>query len=203
MKIRSVITGVLCLIVLNNCAPYRDVPLDRWVGMEFIVDGRVDVQLMTPPEKGEKEEFKTYFINSSPESFERLFMTHYDPGWGKNRGLYLTTFGSSIKRVEPRLAQDSGLSLDYIKNNVYLVRDDAAKAFDIEGEVIFNNQPWLKINLIGKQRKGVSYATTINGEYILLISMYMYGEDSDQTRLFSVRLETLKKIMNTIQFSTE
>ena len=203
MKIRSVTAGILCLAVLSNCASYRDVPLDRWIGMEFIVDGRVDIQLMTPPEKGEKEEFKPHFINSSSESFERLFIANYDPGWGRNRGLYLTTFASSIKRVEPRLGQDSGPSLEYIKNNVYLARDDAAKVFDIEREVVFNDQSWLRVNLIGAQRKGVSYSTTVNGEYILLLSMFMYGEDSDQTRLFPVRHETLKKILKTVKFSID
>ena len=203
MKIRSVRGGILCLAVLSNCASYRDVPLDRWIGMEFIVDGRVDIQLMTPPEKGEKEEFKPHFINSSTESFERLFIANYDPGWGQNRGLYLTTFASSIKRVEPRLGQDSGPSLEYIKNNVYLARDDAAKEFDIVGEVVFNDQPWLRVNLIGGHRKGILYATIVNEEYMLLVAMNIYGKDSDQTRLYSTRHETLKKIVNSVKFSTE
>ena len=197
------ITGFLCLAVLSYCASYREVPVDQWFSMEFIIDGRVDIQLMVPPAEAEVEMSEPQFINSSSESFERLFIASYDPGWGQDRGLLLTTFASSIKRVEPKLGPDSGASLEYIENTVYLARDDAAKAFDIVGEVIINDQSWLRINLISGFRRGVSYATMVNGEYILLVSIFMYGEESDQTRLFSVRHETLKKVLNTIQFSTE
>ena len=203
MKNRSVIAGFLCLAFLSYCTSYRNVPVEQWFGMEFIVDGRVEIQLMTPPTKAEGEKFQPQFINSSPESFERLFIESYDPGWGRNRGLLLTKFASSTKRVEPKLSNESGPSLEYIKNNVYLARDDAAKDFDIVGEVIFNDQPWLRVNLISGHRRGISYATMVNGEYILLVSMFMYGEESDQTRLFSVRHETLKKIVNSVKFSTE
>ena len=203
MKSSSVIAGFFCLAVLNCCASYRDVPKEQWFGMEFIIDGRVDIQLLVPPAKAGVEEFGPHFINSSPESFERLFIASYDPGWGRNRGLLLTKFASSIKRVEPKLGRESGPSLEYIKNTVYLARDDAAKDFDIVGEVIINDQSWLRINLISGHRRGVSYATIVNGEYILLVSIFMYGEESDQTRLFSVRHETLKKVLNSVKFNTE
>lgn len=197
------ITGFLCLAVLSHCASYREVPVDQWFWMEFIIDGRVDIQLMVPPAEAEVEMSEPQFINSSSESFERLFIASYDPGWGRNRGLLLTKFASSLKRIEPKLVPESGLSLEYIKNNVYLARDDAAKEFDIVGEVIFNDQPWLRVNLIGGHRKGILYATIVNEEYMLLVAMNIYGKDSDQTKLYSTRHETLKKIVNSVKFSIE
>ena len=203
MKSRSVITGFLCLAVLSHCVSYREVPVDQWFWMEFIVDGRIDIQLMVPPAEAEAEMSEPQFINSSSESFERLFIASYDPGWGRNRGLLLTKFASSLKRIEPKLVPESGLSLEYIKNNVYLARDDAAKEFDIVGEVIFNDQPWLRVNLIGGHRKGILYATIVNEEYMLLVAMNIYGKDSDQTKLYSTRHETLKKIVNSVKFSIE
>ena len=203
MKSRSVIAGFLCLAVLSYCASYRNVPVEQWLGMEFIVDGRIDIQVMVPPAKVGVEKLGPHFINATPKSFERLFIASYDPGWGRDRGLLLTKFASSVKRIEPKLGHESGPPLEYIKNNVYLAHDDAAKDFDIVGEVIFNDQPWLRVNLISGHRRGVSYATIVNGEYILLVSIFMYGEESDQTRLFSVRHETLKKVVNSVKFSTE
>ncbi|MDH4020817.1 MAG: hypothetical protein OEU84_14580, partial [Xanthomonadales bacterium] len=163
----------------------------------------IDIQLMVPPAEAEAEMSEPQFINSSSESFERLFIASYDPGWGRNRGLLLTKFASSLKRIEPKLVPESGLSLEYIKNNVYLARDDAAKEFDIVGEVIFNDQPWLRVNLIGGHRKGILYATIVNEEYMLLVAMNIYGKDSDQTKLYSTRHETLKKIVNSVKFSIE
>ena len=203
MQIRSVIAGFLCLAVLSCCASYRDVPVDQWFGMEFIIDGRVDIQLSVPPGKAETELTEPQFISTSPESFQTIFFASYDPGWGRNRGLLLTRFASSIMPIDVKQRLESDPSLEYIKNVVYLNRDDAAKEFDIFGEVIFNDQPWLRVNLISGYRRGISYATIVNGEYILLVGMTIFGEGSDQTNLYSVRHETLKTMVNSVEFSTE
>ena len=203
MQIRSVIAGFLCLAVLSCCASYRDVPVDQWFGMEFIIDGRVDIQLSVPPGKAEMELTEPQFISTSPESFQTIFFASYDPGWGRNRGLLLTRFASSIMPIDVKQRLESDPSLEYIKNVVYLNRDDAAKEFDIFGEVIFNDQPWLRVNLISGYRRGISYATIVNEEYILLVGMTIFGEDSDQTNLYSVRHETLKTMVNSVEFSTE
>ena len=203
MQIRSVIAGFLCLAVLSCCASYRDVPVDQWFGMEFIIDGRVDIQLSVPPGKAETELTEPQFISTSPESFQTIFFASYDPGWGRNRGLLLTRFASSIMSIDVKQRLESDPSLEYIKNVVYLNRDDAAKEFDIFGVVIFNDQPWLRVNLISGYRRGISYATIVNGEYILLVGMTIFGEGSDQTNLYSVRHETLKTMVNSVEFSTE
>lgn len=203
MQIRYLIGGFLCLAVLSCGATYRYVPVDQWFGMEFIIDGRVDIQLSVPPGKAEAELTEPQFISTSPESFQTIFFASYDPGWGRNRGLLLTRFASSIIPIEVTQRLESDPSLEYIKNKVYLSRDDAAKEFDIFGEVIFNDQPWLRVNLVSGYRRGISYATIVNGEYILLVGMTIYGEDSDQTRLYSSRHETLKKVVSSVKFSTE
>ena len=177
--------------------------MERWIEMGFIIDGRADIQLAVPPAKVGPELSEPQFISTSYDSFQRMFLANYDPGWGRNRGLLLSRFASSIKRIEPKLSNDLNLSFEHLKNHVYLARAHAAKEFDIVGVVIFNDHPWLQVNLIGGYRKGIQYATVVNGEYILLISVSIFGENSDQTSLFPVRHETLRKIVNSVRFNAE
>jgi len=54
----------------------------------------------------------------------------------------------------------------------------------------------------GTQRKGVSYALPIHENYALILSMTMYGQDSDKTKLFSHRHETLKEVVKSVRISS-
>lgn len=194
----------LLLLTLTSCSASRkDAPMDEWIEMEFIIDTTVDVQLALPPARAVTEHAGPQFITTSDNSFQRIFLQGYDPGWGKNRGLLLSRFGSSIKRIEPKMINDSKQFLEYVKEQVYLAREDAAKDFEIVGETIFNDHPWLQVKLISGYRKGIQYATILNGEYILLVSVSIFGEDSDQSNLYLIRHETLKKIVNSIRFSSD
>jgi len=202
-KSKILLVSFVFFVLLNGCAVQKDAPMEQWFELEFIVDGKVDIQLAVPPAKAEEQLFEPQFITSSLDSYERLFIADYDPGWGRDRDLLLSGFASNIRRVDLGLSNSSDLSLEYIKNNEYLARPNASELFEIVGEVTFNERAWLHVNLIGGNQKGISYATVVNGEYILLISVSIYGEGSDKTNLFSIRHETLKKIVNSVRISTE
>lgn len=202
-KSKTLLLSSVFFVLLNCCTVQKDAPLEQWFELEFIVDGKVDIQLAVPPAKAAEQLFEPQFITSSLDSFERLFIADYDPGWGRDRDLLLTRFASNIRRVDLGLSNSSDLSLEYIENNVYLANPKASELFEIVGEVTFNERAWLHVNLIGGFQKGISYATVVNGEYILLVSVSIYGEDSDKTNLFTVRHETLKKIVNSVRVSTD
>lgn len=202
LKTRTIVVCFLCLAFLSCCASRRDAPIDQWFEMDFIVDGRADIQFLVPPAKAGKELFELQFISTVPEPVQSMLYASYDPGsWG-NRGLLLTSITSTVFRIEPKLDDESTPSLDFIKSYIYLSRTDAQKEFDIVGQDDFNNHSWLRVNLISGYRRGVSYSTLIGDDYVLILTMSMYGEESDKTSLFQARHGTLKKMVNSVKIST-
>ena len=199
---RKIVMCFLCLAFLNCCASQRDAPINQWLKMDYIVDGRADIQFLVPPAKAGEELFEPQFISTVPDPIQSMLYASYDPGsWG-NRGLLLTSITSTIFRIEPKLNEESTPSLDYIKNYIYLSRADAQNEFDIVGQVKFENYSWLRVNLISGYRRGISYSTLIGDDYVLILTMSMYGEESDKTGLFRARHETLKKVVNSVKIST-
>jgi len=170
--------------------------------MDYMVDGRADIQFLVPPAKAGDELFEPQFISTVPEPIQSILFAMYDPGSWNNRGLLLTRITSTIIRIEREFDDEPAPTLDYIKNDIYLARDDAEQKFDIVGEVKFDNYSWFRVNLIGGYRRGISYSTLIDDDYVLIISLSMYGEESDKTSLFQARHETLKKVVNSVKIST-
>ena len=202
LKSRTIVMCFLCLAFLSSCASQRDAPINQWFKMDYIVDGRVDIQFIIPPAKAGAELSEPQFISTVPEPGQSMLFASYDPGsWG-NRGLLLTRITSTIIRIEREFDDEPAPSLDYIRNDIYLSRDDAKKKFDIMGEVYFDNYSWLRVNLISGYRRGISYSTLIGDDYVLILTMSMYGEESDKTNLFRTRHETLKKVINSVKIST-
>ena len=202
LKSRTIVMCFLCLAFLSCCASQRDAPINQWLKMDYIVDGRVDIQFIVPPAKAGEELFEPQFISTVPDPIQSILFASYDPGsWG-NRGLLLTRITSTIIRIEREFNDEPTPSLDYIKNDIYLARDDAKKKFDIVGEVKFDNYSWLRVNLIGGYRRGISYSTLVGDDFVLILSLSVYGEESDKTSLFRTRHETLKKVINSVKIST-
>ena len=200
---RVFISWVFCLALIGCSALYRDVPMTEWLNIEFIIDSKVDVQLMVPPERAETEPLGPQFISTLSEPIQTLIFSYYDPGIGRDRDLLLTRITSTIFRIEQKPTGESGLSLEDVKNNIYLSRDDAKKHFDIVGEVTFNDHPWLRVNLISGYRRGISYATYIGREYVLVHRMSVYGDDADEKRLYRTRHATLRNIVNSTKITIE
>jgi hypothetical protein len=203
LKNRHVMTSFLLLALINCSVSQREPTSEKWPEMQFIIDGRTEVHLIIPPAKSEPGIFEPQFVFSSTESLERLVVANYDPGRGRDRDLLLTRISSNIIRLETDLNEETSHSTDYIKNDIYLSRDDAETSFEIIGEAKFNDQLWLQVKLIGGNHRGVSYSTIIDGGYILFVTMSIYGEKADQTRLYQTRHETLKTIVNSVKIYTE
>ena len=194
---------LFCLVLTNCSTSQWEPPVEQWPELQFIIDGKVEIRFVVPPAKAEAELFEPQFISTSPELIQTMLFASYDPGWGRNRGLLLTRITSTVIRVEQKLGHESEPSLEYIKNDIYLARPDAARKFEIVGEVAFNNQPWLRVNLISGYRRGISYSTIIGGEYVHILSMSIFGQNSDQTRLFQTRHDTLKSVINSTRMTVE
>jgi hypothetical protein len=203
VKHRIVLSSLILLALIGCSVSQREAQSDQWPEMQFIIDGRVEIRLIVPPAKSESGTFEPQFISSSSGSLERMFIANYDPGRGRDRDLLLTNIGSNIIRLERDLNDKSSPSLKNIKNEIYLAQDDAERKFDFVGEVHFNNRPWLQVNLTGKYRRGIAYSTIIDGGYALIVSMSIYGEGADKTKLYGTRHETLKTIVNSVRTYTE
>jgi hypothetical protein len=203
LKNRNLWSSFLLLVLMNCSFSQKEPPSHQWPEMQFIVDGRVEIKLIVPPAKSEPGIFDTQSIHTSIGSLERLFLAFYDPGKGRDRDLLLTHIGSTIIHLKNHGNDKSNPSFESIKNDIYLAGEGSKRKFDFAGEVNFNNRPWLQVNLIGGSREGISYATIIDGGYALIVTMSIYGEKADQTRLFGNRHETLKTIVNSVQIYTE
>jgi hypothetical protein len=203
LKKRNVLLGFLLLALFNCSFSQREAPVDQWHQMDFVIDGKAGIKMIAPPAKSDPSLFEPQFISTSSESIERMFVAHYDPGWGRDRDLLLTRIVASITRLDRNEKDGSQLSLEDIKNDVYLASDDTGKRFEIIGEVKVNDKSWLHINLIGGSRQGVSYSTIVDGGYALMVTMSVYGDKADQSRLYQTRHETLRTIVNSVSIYTE
>jgi hypothetical protein len=203
LKRKTITVCLFCLLLANCSTLQREPPVEQWPELQFIIDGKVEIRFVVPPAKAEAELFEPQFISTSSELTQTMLFASYDPGWGKNRGLLLTSITSTIIRIEQKLASNPLPSLEYIKNDIYLSRDDAAREFEIVGEVAFNDQPWLRVNLISGYRRGISYSTIIGGEYVHILSMSMFGENSDEKKLFQTRHDTLRSVINSTRMTIE
>jgi len=197
---------LLCLpIVLQiACSSVADKnEIADWIELSFFVDALIEIQLKVPPAKIGKELDRMQFIVTEDDSSASLFMAGYDPGKGRDRDLLMIHISGVVVHVERENEDETGLSLEDIKNKIYLSRPDATEHFEFVGEQIFNNYSWLRINLVGgTQRKGVSYASPIHKNYVLILNMIMYGENSNKTKLFSHRHETLKEVVKSVRISS-
>ncbi len=176
---------------------------DKWPELHFIVDGKVEIQFRVPPAKAKAELFEPQFISTVLDPTQTMMFASYDPGSWSNRGLLLTSITATVFRLEPNPYQESALTLGDIKNDIYLSRADSAEEFDIGEEITVNNRRWARVNLIGGYRRGISYATVVGKHYAFVLSVSLFGEDSDKTRLFQTRHETLKQVIRTTRIWTE
>lgn len=199
-------TILSCLPVLMQiaCSSVSEkTEMRDWIELSFLVDGAIDIQLKVPPEKNRKGTDRMQFIGTKDDSSARLFIAGYDPGRGKYRDISMIHILGVVVRVERENDDGTNLSHEDIQNEIYMSRPNAAETFEFIGEQVFTGQSWLRINLIGgTQRKGVSYALSLNKNYALILTMYMYGEESNKTRLFKKRQETLEQILATVKVST-
>ena len=203
LKSRTFIACFFFLALMNCSATQWEVPLEQWPELLFIVDGRFEIRFVVPPAKVEPELFEPQFISTLSESTQTMLVGNYDPGKGRDRSLLLTRITATVIRIEKKPSYELMPSLDYIKNEIYLARADAEKEFDIVGAVPFNDQPWLRVNLISGYRRGISYSTLIDDEYVLILSMTIFGENSDKKRLYRTRHATLRNIVNSTKITIE
>jgi len=173
-----------------------------WIELSFLVDAMIEIQLKVPPAKIGKELERMQFIGTKDDSPESLFIASYDPGKGRDRDLLLTRISGVVVHVERENEDGAGLSLEDIKNKIYLSRSNANQEFQFVGEQNFIGCSWLRVNLIGGYRKGVAYSTSIHDDYVLILMMSMYGEKPNKTKLFSHRHETLKEVVKSVRISS-
>ena len=57
LKSRTFIACFFFLALVNCSAAQREVPLEEWPELQFIVDGKVEIRFVVPPVKAEAELF--------------------------------------------------------------------------------------------------------------------------------------------------
>jgi hypothetical protein len=193
---------LLCtfFIVLSGCssATIND-DTSTWNELTYVVNASVEVQIKLPPAKMEAELQDTQFVVTKNSPATRLFIASYDPGWGSDRDLLLTTFSAYIFQLE-REGDEQAVTLDEFKSRVLFTNKKAARGFNTIGVETHSNREWLKNRLKGKQH-GVTFSTVIDDDLVLHIIMTMYGKDANQTKLFEKRLETIEKLLSTVKIS--
>ena len=54
-KSKTLLLSSVFIVLLNCCTIQKDAPLEQWFELEFIVDGKVDIQLAVPPAKAAEQ----------------------------------------------------------------------------------------------------------------------------------------------------
>lgn len=91
------------------------------------------------------------------------------------------------------------ISTDEIKSRLYMSRPSAEREFIFEGDYVSSDHQWLKIVLATGHRRGVIYAAPIHDRYVLILTMSIFGENSNETRLYQQRLGTLVEMLNSVR----
>lgn len=195
--------GLLFLVQIACSSTTEITDMTRWSELNFLVDGIIDIQLRVPLEENGKAPEKMQFIGTKYNSRERMFIEAYDQGTGEYRELLMTHIMGVVVRVERKNMDGTNLSHKDIEKYIYLSRPNAAEEFEIVGEHLIAGRTWLRINLVGgTQKRGASFALPIDKNYVFILTMYMYGENADETRLYQKRMETLERVLTTVQVST-
>lgn len=173
---------------------------EAWIELNYFIDASVEVRIYIPPAKVPEDLQKVQFISSMGSTPVRMFAASYDQGKGRDRDLLLTYISGVVIQTEKGVEGDTAITLEDIKNEVYLSRADAIRRFEFGGEQVFSGRKWLKVGLKGEPY-GVAYSTLISKDLVLILGMTIYGKNADETPLFKKRQITLEEIVSRVKTS--
>jgi hypothetical protein len=201
-SIKNLFAVCLVLILLTSCTPsIKSIDERDWIELSYLVDGKVEIHLKVPHARSDQNFDQLQFVKTEVDEPTRLFWGSYDPGRGRDRDLLLTDVSGVILKSEQGSYENGGMSIEDVKNDIYLTHPRADRRFDVKGEVVYSGRSWLKINLKGKPH-GVTWSTPIFENFALKIAMTMYGDEARESKLFAYREEVLRRILATVEIYT-
>ncbi len=94
---------------------------------------------------------KWYFLNIFHQGWALNLLSFSEPivcdeGW--YREIPMIYLSGAVARLKRENDSEAGLSLEDIKNRIYLSRPDATEEFDFAGEQVVAGRSWLRINFL-------------------------------------------------------
>lgn len=189
-------------IQLFGCGygPQSRLESNNWIELPTLVDGVIEIRVSTPRPKDKMWLNRPQLVGSETNKLTRTFIIGYDPGRGKLSGADLVYFFGAVLRIEKEDGNDDPISFEDIIDTVYLSRPEKYGSYEIVDKVFIGKEEWLRVNFADRSAaEGVAYYKPITKSYALLISMSMFGKDSDKTKLFQQRHQDLMKAMGSVK----
>ena len=191
--------SIVSLLVACSLNPDSRVANEERVKVTALVDGAIEIIFSVPHPADNRWTTKTLFVQSDPNKLTNIFITSYDPGQGRMAGTFMVHMTASVLRIETENGKRQPINFKDIMQIVYLSHPEKKGEYRIAGSVFIGKEEWYKVRYTGRfPSSTVSYYKPIFDNYALLISMNMYGDNSDKSELFKQRHEDLLKVLDTV-----
>lgn len=172
----------------------------EWVTLSALVDGVIEVQATFPYPANDHWTTKTQFAKSEANKLTRIFSLSYDPGGGRMDGMMWVHMYGAIFRLERQTVGDGPLTIGDVFEAVYQSDTKTKDDYKLAGIENIANKEWFRVNYKGDfPSGGVFYYKPIADKYALMISMEMFGEDSNRTKLYQQRYQDLLKAIGSVR----
>ena len=168
--------------------------------MTVLVDGMIEIKVSFPQAANQQMTTKTIFIKSELNEVTRVFNLGYDPGMGSADGAMWTYMVAGILRVDRQDGSQHPVGIEEIMQTLYTPEAGKKSKYTPGGTEVFGHEEWLKVNYIGDYpTAGAIYYKPIADNYALMMRFEVFGENSDQTKLYAQRYEDLKKAIRSVK----
>lgn len=193
------------LLMQMACAygPSTRPKYERWADLVTLVDGAIEIRVSIPVSSTQTEtwEGKTIFVGSEANEFSELFVLGYDRGYGSLSEADLTRFHGSIYRIDGR-NDDSSLSFEDFFLLIHSERPEVKIDRLLLGPKVINGTEWYRVKYVGKQPyTGSIFYHLMENDYALMISMIMFEESANETKLYKQRYSDLLKVLTSVKIT--
>lgn len=173
---------------------------EDWIELTTVVDGVLEIHVQAPRPANDRWTSRTQFMGSEADKIIRIFDLGYDPGRGNLSGAMMVYFYGAVVRIEKEGADDKPVNFYDFISLVYSSNPEKKSDYQIVGEEIIGNDEWFKVKFVSQQPlEGYAYYRTIFDNYGLLISMNMFGKNSDKTSLYQQRYQDFLRVLGSVK----
>lgn len=191
--------SIISLLVACSLTPNSRAANEERVKVTALVDGAIEIIFSVPHPADNRWTTKILFVQSDPNKLTNIFITSYDPGRGHMAGTFMVHMTASVLRIETEDGKSQPINFEDIMQTVYLSHPEKKGEYHIAGSDFIGKEEWYKVRYTGQfPSNTVSYYKPIFDNYALLVSMNMYGDNSDKSELFKQRHEDLLKVLDTV-----
>jgi len=184
--------------MIVSCAGPRAPSEDLLVPVAFEINGTFVVSMELPQAETQNIFDSAAFIAVGKSNSQQLFQAMYDPGRGENKGILLTRIWATVHRYSG--SKEPGMDDHFERAKLLMtVGDpDSLRNHSFDEIESIGGRDWLPVKLKKGLSSGMAFITEVNEEYAVIVGARVFNNDSNATELRDFRLDTLRKIVESI-----